>query len=140
MNASPTLNPNPGDSFSPSSSSLNTLSPPSSTSISSPDKSHLLNQTINDEKAQTFRLIDYFVVTGLEKSAPVEPSVELADATRGGSAEQILNPFQCSYRCRVLGHFPNEVENNPFDEDAISRVSETSLKFRARRTIDGTFV
>ncbi|CAF1525244.1 unnamed protein product, partial [Adineta steineri] len=34
-----------------------------------------------------------------------------------------LNPFQCSYRGRVLYHYPNEVLNNPFDEDAISRLS-----------------
>ncbi|CAF1500333.1 unnamed protein product [Adineta steineri] len=39
------------------------------------------------------------------------------------SGEQILNPFQCSYRGRVLYHYPNEVLNNPFDEDAISRLS-----------------
>lgn len=41
--------------------------------------------------------------------------------------EQILNPFQCSYRCRVLCHFPNEIETNPFDEDAISRVKENFI-------------
>lgn len=74
-NFSPSMNQR--DSFSPV-SSLNTLSPESSNSISSPDKSFLLNQTINDEKQQTFRLIDYFVVTGLEKSSPVEPSAEFS--------------------------------------------------------------
>ena len=36
---------------------------------------------------------------------------------------QILNPFECSYRCRVLSHYPQELLNNLFDEDAISRLS-----------------
>lgn len=77
--SSPNLN--QCDSFSPN-SSFNTLSPGSSNSISSPDKSFLLNQTVHDEKQvsqqQSFPLIDYFVVAGLEKSSEVEPSAELS--------------------------------------------------------------
>ncbi|CAF1556409.1 unnamed protein product, partial [Rotaria sp. Silwood1] len=51
------------------------------------------------------------------KYLDVEPLSELP------VGEQVLNPFQCSYRCRVLCHYPHEVPNNPFDEDAISRSS-----------------
>jgi hypothetical protein len=96
------------ESYSPSSSST-TLSPESSNSISSPDKSFLSNEQIH--------LVDYFVVCGLDKYLDVEPSSDLI------SNDQVLNPFQCSYRCRVLAHYPNEVLNNSFDEDAISRLS-----------------
>jgi hypothetical protein len=95
------------ESYSPSSSST-TLSPESSNSISSPDKSFLSNEQ------QSIHLVDYFVVCGLDKYNDIEPS---------SSDEQILNPFQCSYRGRVLSHYPNEILNNSFDEDAISRLS-----------------
>ena len=59
------------ESYSPSSSSTTTLSPQSSNSISSPDKSFTI---LND---QSIRLIDYFVVSGLDKSIDVEPSIDL---------------------------------------------------------------
>jgi hypothetical protein len=98
------------ESYSPNSSST-TLSPESSNSISSPDKSFLSNEQ------QSINLVDYFVVCGLDKYIDIEPSTDLL------LNEQILNPFQCSYRCRVLSHYPNEVLNNLFDEDAISRLS-----------------
>ncbi|CAF1569789.1 unnamed protein product [Rotaria magnacalcarata] len=102
------------ESYSPASSSTTTLSPESSNSISSPDKSLLLNE--HQQQEQSIRLVDYFVVCGLVKYLEVEPLSELP-------GEQILNPFQCSYRCRVLCHYPNEISNNSFDEDAISRLS-----------------
>lgn len=98
------------ESYSPSSSST-TLSPESSNSISSPDKSFLSNEQ------QSLHLVDYFVVCGLDKYLDVEPTSDLI------LNDQILNPFQCSYRCRVLSHYPNEALNNLFDEDAISRLS-----------------
>ena len=111
------------ESFSPgSTSSIGTLSPHSSQSVSSPDRSLLLNQTTNDEQQQqqqqppSIRLIDYFVVAGLEKHSAVEPSCE-------PTGEQVFNPFQRTYRCRVLSHFPQEISTNSFDEDAISRLS-----------------
>ena len=99
------------ESYSPNSSST-TLSPESSNSISSPDKSFLSNE----QQQQSIRLVDYFVVCGLDKYADVEPSSDL-------TSEQVLNPFQSTYRGRVLFHYPNEIANNSFDEDAISRLS-----------------
>ena len=102
------------ESYSPASSST-TLSPESSNSISSPDKSFLSNE--QQQQQQSIRLVDYFVVCGLDKYIDVEPT------SSDLSVEQVLNPFQCSYRCRVLSHYPNEVPNNSFDEDAISRLS-----------------
>jgi hypothetical protein len=100
------------ESYSPASSST-TISPESSNSISSPDKSFLSNE---QQQQQSIRLVDYFVVCGIDKYLDVEPSSDL-------TGEQVLNPFQCSYRCRVLSHYPNEVQTNSFDEDAISRLS-----------------
>ncbi|CAF1388450.1 unnamed protein product [Adineta ricciae] len=97
--------------YSPDSSST-TLSPESTHSISSPDKSFVVH-----EQPQSIRLVDYFVVCGINKYVDVEPSIDL---TLG---DQVINPFQCSYRCRVLCHYPNELPNNQFDEDAISRLS-----------------
>jgi hypothetical protein len=71
---------NQRESYSPASSST-TLSPESSNSISSPDKSLLLNNTFNDDQQQqqqqSIRLVDYFVVAGLDKYLDVEPSCEL---------------------------------------------------------------
>jgi hypothetical protein len=102
------------ESYSPSSSSK-TVSPESSNSISSSDKSFLSNE---QQRQQSIHLVDYFVVCGLDKSFDVEPS-----PTDFISTEQVLNLFQCLYRCRVLAHYPNAVSNNPFAEDAISRLS-----------------
>jgi hypothetical protein len=110
VNSSPIVN--QIESYSPSSSST-TLSPQSSNSISSPDKSFLLTE----QQQQSIHLVDYFVVCGLDKYLDIEPSSDLT------LNEQIFNPFQSTYRCRVLSHYPNEVLNNPFDEDAISRLS-----------------
>ncbi len=67
---------NQRESYSPASSST-TLSPESSNSVSSPDKSLLLNNTFNDEQQQSIRLVDYFIVCGLDKYLDVEPSCEL---------------------------------------------------------------
>ncbi|CAF2892217.1 unnamed protein product [Rotaria sp. Silwood2] len=64
-----------------------------------------------------FLAIDKPEETARNKYNDVEPiSTDL-------SSEQVLNPFQCSYRCRVLYHYPPEVPNNTFDEDTISRLS-----------------
>ena len=103
----------PMEIYSPSSSSTITLSPESSNSISSPDKSFLSN----DQQHQSIRLIDYFVVCGLDKYVDIQPSTDYL------INDQIFNPFHCSYQCRVLSHYPNEVSNNLFDENAISRLS-----------------
>ncbi|CAF1474184.1 unnamed protein product [Adineta steineri] len=105
---------NQRESYSPASST--TLSPESTNSISSPDKSFVLNEQQQQLQQQSIRLVDYFVVCGINKYVDVEPSSDI-------TGEQILNPFQCSYRGRVLYHYPNDVLNNPFDEDAISRLS-----------------
>ncbi|CAF5117806.1 unnamed protein product [Rotaria sp. Silwood1] len=65
---------NPIESFSPTSSST-TLSPESSNSMSSPDKSFVLNE--HHHQQQSIRLVDYFVVCGLDKYLDVEPLSEL---------------------------------------------------------------
>jgi hypothetical protein len=73
------------ESYSPASSST-TLSPESLNSISSPDKSFLSNEQ-QQQQQQSIRLVDYFVVCGLDKYIDVEPtSSDLA-------VEQVLNPF-----------------------------------------------
>ncbi|CAF5160053.1 unnamed protein product, partial [Rotaria sp. Silwood1] len=65
---------NPIESFSPTSSST-TLSPESSNSMSSPDKSFVLNE--HHQQQQSIRLVDYFVVCGLDKYLDVESLSEL---------------------------------------------------------------
>ena len=67
---------NERESFSPDSSSLATLSPQSTNSISSPDKSFVYSNSSNDQRYPSTRLIDYFVVSGLDKYFDVEPSSE----------------------------------------------------------------
>ena len=111
VNGSPIVN-SMESSYSPSSSSTMTLSPQSSNSISSPDRSYL-----SSDQQQSLRLVDYFVVCGLDKYSDVQPSTEFI------LTEQISNPFQSTYQCRVLAHYPNELSTNPFDENAISRLS-----------------
>lgn len=112
-NSSSIPNSSPMEIYSPSSSSTMTLSPESSNSISSPDKSFLSN----DHQHQSVRLIDYFVVCGLDKYVDIQPSTDLL------INNEPFNPFHCSYHCRVLSHYPTEVSNNPFDENAICRLS-----------------
>ena len=60
------------ESYSPTSSST-TLSPDSLNSVSSPEKSILLNE----QEQQSIRLVDYFVVCGLDKYLDVEPLTDL---------------------------------------------------------------
>ncbi|CAF3072568.1 unnamed protein product [Rotaria sp. Silwood2] len=55
--------------------------------------------------------------------APIDKYNDVEPISTDLSSEQVLNPFQCSYRCRVLYHYPPEVPNNTFDEDTISRLS-----------------
>jgi hypothetical protein len=64
---------NQRESYSPGSSST-TLSPESSNSISSPDKSFVLTE---HQQEQSIRLVDYFVVCGLNKYLDVEPVSDL---------------------------------------------------------------
>jgi len=64
---------NQRESYSPGSSST-TLSPESSNSISSPDKSFVLTE---HQQHQPIRLVDYFVVCGLNKYLDVEPISDL---------------------------------------------------------------
>lgn len=66
-------------SFSPDTSSLATLSPESSNSVSSPDRSFLHNVSSTEPSLPTVRLIDYFVVSGLDKFSDVEPIVDSND-------------------------------------------------------------
>jgi len=67
---------NQRESYSPGSSST-TLSPESSNSISSPDKSFVLTEHQQHQQEQSIRLVDYFVVCGLNKYLDVEPVSDL---------------------------------------------------------------
>ncbi|CAF0799820.1 unnamed protein product, partial [Didymodactylos carnosus] len=111
----------PSSTLSPAStvSSSNTTNNASISLNSSPDKSQLLNDSIIQEQQ---RLIDYFVVCGLDKQADLKPC-ELATASTIEDGNILLSPLQNSYRCEVLAHYPKDVANNSFDDEAIIRLS-----------------
>ncbi|CAF0946554.1 unnamed protein product, partial [Didymodactylos carnosus] len=102
-------------SLSPSSnvSSNNVTSNTSISLNSSSNKSPHLNDSVIQEEQQ--RLIDYFVVCGLDKNVDLEPCESAGNI--------LLSPLQNSYRCRVLAHYPKDVTNNTFDNEAIVRLS-----------------
>lgn len=84
-NSSPVINST--DAYSPASSST-TLSPESSNSISSPDKSILLNE---HQQEQSIRLVDYFVICGLDKYLDVEPLSDLSGNEKKNDFCSLLN-------------------------------------------------
>ncbi|XP_062917932.1 DENN domain-containing protein 5A isoform X2 [Mobula hypostoma] len=58
------------------------------------------------------RFADYFVISGLDVETGLEP-----DELSGENYEQ--SPLRRTFKSKVLAHYPENVEWNPFDQDAV---------------------
>ncbi|XP_028143559.1 DENN domain-containing protein 5B [Diabrotica virgifera virgifera] len=73
------------------------------------------------------KLIDYFVICGLDYSSGLEPDKLTEDNLH-------VSPLERSYKGKVLAHYPNNVPANPFDESAVCMFSlPAGLKFRTQK-------
>ncbi|XP_065117632.1 DENN domain-containing protein 5A isoform X2 [Paramisgurnus dabryanus] len=72
------------------------------------------------------RFADYFVICGLDTESGLEP-----DELSGENFEQ--SPLRRTFKSKVLAHFPENVEWNPFDQDAVGMLCmPKGLSFRTQ--------
>ncbi|RZF48660.1 hypothetical protein LSTR_LSTR010750 [Laodelphax striatellus] len=77
----------------------------------------------------TNRFADYFVICGLDLSSGLEP-----DNFAGDNLQQ--TPLERPYKCKVLGHYPENVPWNPFDFNAVCMLSlPHGLQFHTQKHI-----
>ncbi|XP_051756105.1 DENN domain-containing protein 5A isoform X2 [Ctenopharyngodon idella] len=75
------------------------------------------------------RFADYFVVCGLDTESGLEP-----DELSGENFEQ--SPLRRTFKSKVLAHYPDNVEWNPFDQDAVGMLCmPKGLSFRTQTDI-----
>ncbi|XP_069674606.1 DENN domain-containing protein 5B isoform X2 [Periplaneta americana] len=73
------------------------------------------------------RFADYFVICGLDLSSGLEP-----DRFAGDNLES--TPLDRSYKCQVLGYYPESVAWNPFDKNAVGMLClPHGLRFRTQK-------
>uniref|UniRef100_A0A1A8KC87 DENN/MADD domain containing 5A n=1 Tax=Nothobranchius kuhntae TaxID=321403 RepID=A0A1A8KC87_NOTKU len=72
------------------------------------------------------RFADYFVICGLDTESGLEP-----DELSGENFEQ--SPLRRTFKSKVLAHYPDNVEGNPFDQDAVGMLCmPKGLSFRTQ--------
>uniref|UniRef100_A0A3B4B785 Uncharacterized protein n=1 Tax=Periophthalmus magnuspinnatus TaxID=409849 RepID=A0A3B4B785_9GOBI len=72
------------------------------------------------------RFADYFVICGLDTESGLEP-----DELSGENFEQ--SPLRRTFKSKVLAHYPDNVEWNPFDQDAVGMLCmPKGLSFRTQ--------
>lgn len=72
------------------------------------------------------RFADYFVICGLDTDSGLEP-----DELSGENFEQ--SPLRRTFKSKVLAHYPDNVEWNPFDQDAVGMLCmPKGLSFRTQ--------
>uniref|UniRef100_A0A8B9HE70 DENN/MADD domain containing 5A n=1 Tax=Astyanax mexicanus TaxID=7994 RepID=A0A8B9HE70_ASTMX len=72
------------------------------------------------------RFADYFVICGLDTDSGLEP-----DELSGENFEQ--SPLRRTFKSKVLAHYPENVEWNPFDQDAVGMLCmPKGLSFRTQ--------
>uniref|UniRef100_A0A8C2D2T8 DENN/MADD domain containing 5A n=1 Tax=Cyprinus carpio TaxID=7962 RepID=A0A8C2D2T8_CYPCA len=77
------------------------------------------------------RFADYFVICGLDTESGLEP-----DELSGENFEQ--SPLRRTFKSKVLAHYPDNVEWNPFDQDAVGMLCmPKGLSFRTQTDIRG---
>ncbi|XP_076058045.1 DENN domain containing pinstripe isoform X2 [Oratosquilla oratoria] len=73
------------------------------------------------------KLFDYFSIIGLCPDGSLEP-----DRLQGDGV--VLTPLERSYKCRVLGYYPDSAPSNPFDQDAVQMLClPRGLQFRTQK-------
>ncbi|XP_072448386.1 DENN domain-containing protein 5A isoform X2 [Chiloscyllium punctatum] len=70
------------------------------------------NNTTTTSTSSGCRFADYFVLCGLDVETGLEP-----DELSGENYEQ--SPLRRTFKSKVLAHYPENVEWNPFDQDAV---------------------
>ncbi|XP_017752675.1 PREDICTED: DENN domain-containing protein 5B isoform X5 [Eufriesea mexicana] len=80
------------------------------------------------------RFADYFVICGLDKDSGLEPDKYFGDSLQ-------CTPLDRAYKSKVLGHHPDSVPWNPFDEHAVCMLCLPSgLRFRTQKhSVEPTF-
>uniref|UniRef100_A0A1B6CZ38 UDENN domain-containing protein n=2 Tax=Clastoptera arizonana TaxID=38151 RepID=A0A1B6CZ38_9HEMI len=74
------------------------------------------------------RFCDYFVISGLDLSSGLEPDNFIGDNNLQSS------PLERPYKCKVLGHYPENVGWNPFDKNAVCLLClPHGLQFRTQK-------
>ncbi|XP_038637079.1 DENN domain-containing protein 5B isoform X2 [Scyliorhinus canicula] len=72
------------------------------------------------------RLADYFVLAGIDTDSGLEP-----DELSGENFDQ--SPLRRTFKSKVLAHYPQNVEYNPFDQDAVNMLCmPKGLSFRTQ--------
>ncbi|XP_056604718.1 DENN domain-containing protein 5A isoform X2 [Triplophysa dalaica] len=75
------------------------------------------------------RFADYLVICGLDTESGLEP-----DELSGENFEQ--SPLRRTFKSKVLAHYPDNVEWNPFDQDAVGMLCmPKGLSFRTQADI-----
>ncbi|XP_025993189.2 DENN domain-containing protein 5B isoform X1 [Solenopsis invicta] len=80
------------------------------------------------------RFADYFVICSLDKDSGLEPDRYFGDSLQ-------CTPLDRAYKSKVLGHYPDSVPWNPFDEHAVCMLCLPSgLRFRTQKhSVEPTF-
>ncbi|XP_043260512.1 DENN domain-containing protein 5B isoform X2 [Colletes gigas] len=80
------------------------------------------------------RFADYFVICGLDKDSGLEPDKYYGDSLQ-------CTPLDRAYKSKVLGHYPDSVPWNPFDDHAVCMLCLPSgLRFRTQKhSVEPTF-
>ncbi|XP_051168989.1 DENN domain-containing protein 5B isoform X1 [Leptopilina boulardi] len=80
------------------------------------------------------RFADYFVICGLDKDSGLEPDKYFGDSLHS-------TPLDRAYKSKVLGHYPDSVPWNSFDEHAVCMLCLPSgLRFRTQKhAVEPTF-
>uniref|UniRef100_A0A8C1T2U8 DENN/MADD domain containing 5A n=1 Tax=Cyprinus carpio TaxID=7962 RepID=A0A8C1T2U8_CYPCA len=89
------------------------------------------------------RFADYFVICGLDTESGLEPD-ELSGKTQSRlrlfstliSTHLFQSPLRRTFKSKVLAHYPDNVEWNPFDQDAVGMLCmPKGLSFRTQTDI-----
>ncbi|XP_031443252.1 DENN domain-containing protein 5A isoform X2 [Clupea harengus] len=79
--------------------------------------------------SSSVRFADYFVICGLDTESGLEP-----DELSGENFEQ--SPLRRTFKSKVLAHYPENVEWNPFDQDAVGMLCmPKGLFFRTQQEV-----
>ncbi|KAJ8944376.1 hypothetical protein NQ318_017695 [Aromia moschata] len=73
------------------------------------------------------KFVDYFVICGLDFDSGLEPDKYSEDNLH-------VSPLERSYKGKVLAHYPENIQTNPFDASAVCMLALPSgLKFRTQK-------
>ncbi|XP_034238176.1 DENN domain-containing protein 5B isoform X2 [Thrips palmi] len=75
----------------------------------------------------SIRFADYFVISGLDFTSGLEPDLFSSDTLQA-------TPLERPYKCKVLGHYPDNVSWHPFDANGVCMLClPQGLQFRTQK-------